>query len=326
MHDRSSRLCKVERQLAKVPEVDFANLSADNLWSIFETKAYYGGTIAYGVLSRANKLGCSCGVSLKKTKDGRKKQLESWITWSSKFCNLHWAKRIAFEIVSVRSSFKNHLTAVWQSNVPVNASHLCCSEVKWTNTIFSRVASLAVDSNSADWIDQLMLCLSDARQCVIPALWSEIKEQFVCNVFWTPSYNFTFSHDVESVDPSSSCQTDFSWNMLSECWSRILLRMRRIVSSPVKHCEPQVVWTNCVCNHAFEIPVSERTVMMWIWLLWSSNPLPTFLKQTLWPPAIVLDSQHGVEERLNFLENLRSKRRITREEFLQKRQCVMNSF
>ena len=152
------------------------------------------------------------------------------------------------------------------------------------------------------------------------------NQRTVCLQCLLDAYHFTFSHDVELVDPSSSCQTDFSWNILSECWSRILLRMRRIVFSPFKHCEPQVVWTNCVCNHAFEIPVSERTVMMWIWLLWSSNPLPTFLKQTLWPPAIVLDSQHGVEERLNFLENLRSKRMITREEFLQKRQCVMNSF
>ena len=33
-------------------EIDFASLTADGLWSIFVSKLFYGGALAYGVLSR----------------------------------------------------------------------------------------------------------------------------------------------------------------------------------------------------------------------------------------------------------------------------------
>ena len=50
-------------------EIDFANLTAECLWSIFLAKSCYGGALAYAVLSRANKMGCDCSVSLEKNQE-----------------------------------------------------------------------------------------------------------------------------------------------------------------------------------------------------------------------------------------------------------------
>jgi hypothetical protein len=85
--------------------------------------------------------------------------------------------------------------------------------------------------------------------------------------------------------------------------------------------DAQVVWNDYVCNPAL-IPISERVIVMWIWLLWSSHQLPTFLNQKICSQALV--GQRGVEERLNFLQHLRSKRMITRDEFSRKRSCILN--
>ena len=59
-------------QILPLPEINFAELTADQLWSIFETKAFFGGALAYAVFSRASKLGCPCSVTLEKTREGRK--------------------------------------------------------------------------------------------------------------------------------------------------------------------------------------------------------------------------------------------------------------
>ena len=75
-------------QILPLPEINFAELTADQLWSIFETKALFGGALAYAVFSRASKLGCPCSVTLEKTREDRKNQLEEWRTWSSRYCNL----------------------------------------------------------------------------------------------------------------------------------------------------------------------------------------------------------------------------------------------
>ena len=253
--------------MAKESELDFAELTAETMWKIFETKAYNGGVLAYAVLSRANKLGCSCSAALEKTKEGRKRQLESWIAWSSKFCNLFWAKRVAFDVVSARSSFKNHLTAVWHSSATsalVPTLDTGCSEIKLPDNILARVASLVFYSDGADWLSQVECCASDARRCVIPTLWSKVKAEFVCNTLWMPSYKFSFSDEVASIDPSACCKTDVLWNVLTENWIRILLRMSTLFSLSVKDAE--VVWNDYVCNPAL-IPISERVIVMWIWLL-----------------------------------------------------------
>jgi len=328
-HHRHSYLCISEDScaaavsiMAKESEVDFAELTAETMWNIFEAKAYNGGVLAYAVLSRANKLGCSCSAALEKTKEGRKRQLESWVAWSSKFCNLFWAKRVAFDVVSTRSSFKNHLTAVWHSSASsalVPTLYTSCSEIKLPDNILARVASLVLYSDGADWLSQVECCASDARRCVIPTLWSKVKAEFVCNTLWMPSYKFSFSDEVASIDPSECCQTDVLWNVLAENWIRILLRMSTLFSLPVK--DAQVVWNDYVCNTAL-IPISERVIVMWIWLLWSSHQLPTFLNQKICSQALV--GQRGVEERLNFLQHLRSKRMITRDEFSRKRSCILN--
>ena len=312
-------------QVLPLPLVDFAELTADRLWSIFETKAFFGGALAYAVFSRGSKLGCSCSVALEKTREARKNQLDNWRIWCSRYCNLLWAKRIAFDAVSLRSNFRKRLNAIWSAPVP--SPRQCCNEVELPRNLVARVASLAVDSGSADWVEQVVCCEDDARRCVIPFLWLKIKEDFVFNRLWTPSYRSTFSDVVDSIDPSSSHDADVPWFVLADCWSRTFSYMCRIFSSPVSvnGCDPRLVWNDCVSNPAFAIPISERSVMMWIWLLWSSNSLPTVLVQALGHNRIASDGIPSVEERLNYLQHLRSKRILTKSEFAKKRQRIIDS-
>ena len=85
---------------------------------------------------------------------------------------------------------------------------------------------------------------------------------------------------------------------------------------------------HCVCDVAFEIPVPERAVTMWIWLLWKSQPLPLSLTNAmLHPPTMapLVDDVRNAEVRLTVLQNLLGKRLITKAEFLSKRKCVMNT-
>jgi hypothetical protein len=321
-------------QIPPLPEVDFAELTADGLWSIFETKAFYGGTLAYAVFSRASKLGCSCSVALEKTREGRRKQLEDWRTWSSRYCNLIWAKKIAFDAVSWRSSFKERLKAFWSAPVPVSSSLECFSKVELPSNIIARVASLAVHSGSADWVDQVLCCENDARRLIVPYLWLKIKEDFVSNRSWTPSYRSSFIDAVDSIDPSATQHTDVPWFVLADCWFRTLSNMCRVFASAVslKGCDPHLVWIHCVQNPAVAIPISERAVMMWIWLLWSSSSLSTALNQALYHKSVAPDHKsvapddlRSVEERLNYLQYLRSKRIVTKDEFTKKRQRIIDS-
>jgi hypothetical protein len=74
------------------------------------------------------------------------------------------------------------------------------------------------------------------------------------------------------------------------------------------------MWINCICNPSFEIPISERAVIMWTWLLWSSNPLPFCISAKL-NSALVPESStdaRATEDRLSLLTTLRAKRLITR--------------
>jgi len=259
-------------------------------------------------------------------RERRKKQKEDWLRWCSKFCNLVWAKRIAFEVVSERSSYKKRLTACWSASAPF-LSDISCSELKLSHNIVARIASLAMHPDSADLLDQVVCCASDERRRIIPSLWLKIKEDFVCGASWVPLYQFTFSEDVKQINPSVSPHDDVSLSLIAETWSLILLHLGRMFSSPLRKLEQQVVWNHFVCDPASEIPVSERAITMWIWLLWSSHSLPFSLNQTLLRPPVV-DSSFEVrnaEERLSVLASLLSKRMITKAEFTNKRQCIIHS-
>jgi hypothetical protein len=85
------------------------------------------------------------------------------------------------------------------------------------------------------------------------------------------------------------------------------------------------VWVH-ICSPSFEIPKSERAVIMWIWLLWSSIPLPYFLSKKLLGSALEVpgaSDAHTLEYRLSLLTSLRSKRLITNSEFKRKRECII---
>jgi hypothetical protein len=322
----SESVLGIMSQILPLPEINFAELTTDQLWSIFETKAFFGGALAYAVFSRASKLGCPCSVTLAKTREGRKNQSDEWRTWSSRYCNLLWAKKIAFDAASLRPNFRKRLNAIWSAPVP--SPYQCCSEVQLPNNIVARVSSLAVDSGSADWLEQVLLCENDARRCVVPFLWLKLKEDFVFNRLWTPSYRSSFSNAVDSIDPSASHDADVPWFLLADCWSRIFSNMCRFFSSPVvgNRCDPQLIWNHCVLNPAYAIPISEHSVMMWIWLLWSSSSLPTVLMQALRHNKVAPDGPHSIEERLKHLQYLRSKGIVTNDEFTKKRQRIIDSF
>ena len=321
-----------------LPTVDFAELNGDALWRIFETKAYYGGALAYAVLSRASKLGCPCRVSLEKGQESRSNQKEDWLQWCSTLCNLLWCQRTAYEAVSTRKSYSKRLCACWSAPAPYSLPSASCSQSKLPNNILARIASLAVHPDSANLLDQVVCCASDERREVIPRLWSKIIADFICNASWVPSYRFAFSDGIREIDPSIVSNQDISWKSIADAWSQILFYLRQMFCAPVRNVAQfrvqrtlgveQEVWNHCVCDPAFEIPVAERATTMWIWLLWSSHSLSTFLNQALMqhPPVVVSSSDEiSSEQRLRVLQNLLAKRLITPAEFKSKRQRVLDS-
>ena len=148
--------------------IDFSNLNGESLWCIFETKAFYGGALAYAVLSRASKMECACSASLAKGPEGRRKQREEWLRWCAKFCNLLWAKYYSFQVVSQRHSFKNKLDPFWSAPPPPPLSSTFDSETKLNQNILARIASLPALSDSAELLEQVLCCESDERRDVIP--------------------------------------------------------------------------------------------------------------------------------------------------------------
>jgi hypothetical protein len=313
--------------------IDFSILNGESLWCIFETKAFYGGALAYAVLSRASKMDCACRATLEKGAEGRRKQKEEWLRWCAKFCNLLWAKYYSFQVVSQRHSYKNKLDACWSAPPPPPLSSTV-NPTELNENIVARIASLPVHSDSAELLDQLLCCECDERRDVIPSLWLKIREDFVCNESWQPSYRFTFNDEVKSIDPSGLPDSEISLGLIASSWSRIMLHQGRIFSSPVKKFETLFnsaehgIWMHCVCDVAFEIPVPERAVTMWVWLLWESQTLPLSLKKSmLHPPTMppLIDDVCNAEGRLTVLQNLLGKRLITKAEFLAKRKCIMDT-
>jgi len=310
--------------------VDFSTLTANELWDIFESKASNGGSLAYAVLSRARNLGCPCSTSLDKLKEGRFKQKDSWLEWNSKFCNLAWARRYAYEVASSRCTYNRRLTACWSALAPFTLDSKCDNFSLSHNTV-ARIASLVMHSDSAALLEQVMCCASDARKDILSIIWLKIKESFVCCQSWVPKFEVTFSEEVDCINPSVSASDDLCLGLLAATWARILSHLRKIFMSPYSKCDRCVVWNQCVCDSAFHIPASERVVVMWIWLLWSSRTLPAVLKEKLtvtpetFVPHLEIDKTKEVRERLKLIADLRTDRIITKTEYLRKRQRILDS-
>jgi hypothetical protein len=315
--------------------VDFSVLTAKELWDIFESKASNGGAIAYAVLSRAKKIGCQCNSSLDKLKEGRLKQKTYWLEWCSIFCNATWAKWYAYQVVSSRSSYIKRLTACWSDPAPflLDAKF---DEFKLSHNTVARIASLPTHSDSAALLEQVMYCASDARTDIVSIIWLKIKESFLCCQSWVPSCEISFNEAIDRISPSVSESDDICVNLLAATWDRILSHLRKIfLSLPLSSskCDRFVVWDHCVCNAAVQIPVSERAIVMWIWLLWSSRTLPAFLTKTLkspvtpvtFVPPLEIDKTKETGDRLKLIAKLRTERIITKTEYLHKRQRILDS-
>jgi hypothetical protein len=312
----------------KLMNVDFSALTANELWDIFESKASNGGSLAYAVLSRARKLGCPCSISLDKLKEGRLKQKKDWLEWTSKLCNAAWAQRYSYEVASSRSTYHKRITACWSASAPFFL-YAKCDEFKLSNNTVARIASLAVHPESAELLDQVLCCASDARRDIVSILWLKINESFVCCKSWVPLFEFSFSQEVDRINPSVCENDDLCPSLLAATWARILSHLRKIFSSPSSKCDRYVVWNHCVCDSAFQIPVTERVIVMWIWLLWSSRTLPAVLKETLTltpetsVPQLEINKTKEIRERLKLIADLRTERIITKTEYLRKRQRIL---
>ena len=167
----------------------------------------------------------------------------------------------------------------------------------------------------------------DERRDIIPYVWSKLKDDFVCSKSWVPSFQFTFADEVQLIDPSAT-PCDIETGLIAETWCRILVHIGRIFSSSHSKTDQQTVWKNVVCNPAFQIPVQERVITMWIWLLWSSNTIPFFLNKALNRlPEVAGSTENaaGVEFRLHVLQSLRFKRLVSYTEYFNKRQCIISS-
>jgi hypothetical protein len=315
----------------KSMNLDFSALTANELWDVFESKASNGGSLAYAVLSRARKLGCPCSMSLDKLKELRLKQKKDWLEWTSKFCNAAWAKRYAYEVASSRSTYIKRLTACWSAPAPFFLDAKC-DEFNLSHNSVARIASLATHSDSAELLEQVLCCASDARRDIVSILWLKIKESFVCCQSWIPLYGFTFSEEVDRINPSVSENDDLCLSLLAATWARILSHLRKIFLSPSNKSDRNVVWNHCVCDSAFQIPVTERVIVMWIWLLWSSRTLPPVLKEMMTitpekfvPPLEIVDKAKEIKERLKLIEELRAEHIISKTEYSRKRQRILDS-
>ena len=186
--------------------VDFRLLNSNSLWDLFERRSVNGGAVAYAVLSKAKKIGCLCGSSLGKTKDDRLKQFEYWKQFCEKTCNLMWAKRFAFSIVSSRVSFRGRLTAIWSSEpVKLTQQRVISNPVGCVDNDIARIASLAVYSRSAELLDQVIYCAKDCRASIIDDLWALLLSDFLCNSSWAPCHKYSFNDEISKITPESAC-------------------------------------------------------------------------------------------------------------------------
>ena len=330
--------------------VDFRLLNSNSLWDLFERRSVNGGAVAYAVLSKAKKIGCLCGCSLGKSKENRLKQVEYWKQFCEKTCNLMWAKRFAFSIVSSRASYRGRLTAIWSSEPgKLTQQRVIPNHVGCVNNDIARIASLAVYSRSAEFIDQVIYCSTDCRASIIDDLWAMLLNDFLCNTSWAPCHKYTYNDDVSKITPESACSVCIDIPSVRELWTTVLSYLNGIFSrkdySP--NLDVDTIWSAYVCTSA--IPTCHHAITMWVLLLWTSNSISPFLEraaklpqrgpcfaavvmppQSSSPPTGVSAEGCGVsftgsgDKRVDALLMLRSTGLITKAEFEQMRLRIIH--
>ena len=198
----------------------------------------------------------------------------------------------------------------------------------------ARIASLAVHGDGPKLLSEVVLSACDDRRIIVSELWLKIKKDLVCNALWQPSFEFSFN-EVRHIRPNAHCNDQLSPASIAATWHRIVSHLKTLFLS-ISQLEPSppenhthTVWVRCICSPSLKIPMSERAVVMWIWLLWSSNTIPFFISAQVKvhpPPAEKLPpSLRGVQERMRLLTTLHNERLITSSEFKKKRLCILNS-
>jgi len=344
------RLCEQKLVKMEVDCVDFRLLDSNSLWELFERRSGNGGAVAYAVLSKAKKIGCLCGCSLGKSKDSRSKQVEYWKQFCEKTCNLMWAKRFAFSIVSSRASYRGRLTAIWSSEPgKLTQQRVIPNPVGCVNNDIARIASLAVYSRSAEFIDQVIYCSTDCRASIIDDLWALLLNDFLCNTSWAPCHKYTYNGDVSKITPESACSVGIDIPSVRELWTTVLSYLSGIFSRKdyTLVLDVDTIWSAYVCTSA--IPTCHHAITMWVLLLWTSNSISPFLEravklpqrspcfaaavmpaQSSPPPTVVSAEECGVsftistDKRVDALLMLRSKGLITKAEFEQMRLRIIH--
>ena len=330
--------------------VDFRLLDSNSLWELFERRSGNGGAVAYAVLSKAKKIGCLCGCSLGKSKVNRLKQVEYWKQFCQKTCNLMWAKRFAFSIVSSRASFRGRLSAIWSSEpVKLTQQRVIPNPVGCVDNDIARISSLAVYSRSAEFIDQIIYCSKDCRASIIDDLWALLLCDFLCNSSWAPCHKYSFNDSISKITPESACSVGIDIASVRELWTTVLSYLSGIFSSKdyTPNLDIDTIWSAHVCTSA--IPTCHHAITMWVLMLWTSNSISPFLEHAVKLPqskpcfaAVVNLPQSGPlstgvsaeecgvsfttssDKRVDALLMLRSKGMITKAEFEQMRRRIIN--
>jgi hypothetical protein len=331
-------VCQVSDMDINPTGIDFRSLNSVSLWSLFERKSCYGGALAYAVLSKAKTIGCLCGTSLGKTKADRANQADAWNLFCEKICNILWAKRFAFNVVSHRSSYQGRMSGSWSTDpAAMHQQGVVPSNV---NDTVARIASLAVSSSSAELLDQVIYCSKDCRALIIDDLWALLKRDFLCNSSWAPSYKYSFNDEISKINPESACPVDIDIASLRELWSTVLSYLRGIFSGReyARNLDLTTVWLSHLCKS--EIPACHRAMTMWVLLLWTSNSTSDCLERAVKLPKSVPKSvscsavaacgtvsvfeSSSFERRIDAMLMLRNKGMITKAEFEQKRRRILN--
>jgi hypothetical protein len=199
-----------------------------------------------------------------------------------KTCNLMWAKRFAFSIVSSRVSFRGRLTAIWSSEpVKLTQQRVISNPVGCVDNDIARIASLAVYSRSAEFLDQVIYCAKDCRASIIDDLWALLLNEFLCNTSWAPCHKYTYNGDVSKITPESACSVGIDIPSVRELWTTVLSYLSGIFSRKdyTLVLDVDTIWSAYVCTSA--IPTCHHAITMWVLLLWTSNSISPFLKHAV---------------------------------------------
>jgi hypothetical protein len=217
------------------------------------------------------------------------------------------------------------------------------------NNDIARIASLAVYSRSAEFIDQVIYCSTDCRASIIDDLWALLLNDFLCNTSWAPCHKYTYNGDVSKITPESAGSVGIDIPSVRELWTTVLSYLSGIFSRKdyTLVLDVDTIWSAYVCTSA--IPTCHHAITMWVLLLWTSNSISPFLERAAKLPqrgpcfaAVVMPPQSsppptgvsaegcGVsftgsgDKRVDALLMLRSKGMITKAEFEQMRLRIIH--